>query len=89
MTPVEEESTEQPWWVNPLYKFGIPSAIALFSVWFLATQVRDKLEAVDNKLNAHIGASIQNQNQNERMLKLLQQICINSAASNQERSQCF
>lgn len=83
------EGGSSPWWVNSVIKIGVPSAIALFLVWFLSTQVRDRLDAVDGKLNNHINMSTPLMDQNRQMLILLRQICVNSAPSNYERSQCL
>lgn len=92
----DEESSKQPWWINPVYKFGIPSAICIFLVWFLTTQVKSDLNDLKlsmNNLNSQVSFNknlIETNTQvNERMLQVLQRICINSAATNFERNECF
>lgn len=87
--PDNDNDNKQPWWVNPIYKFGVPSVLAIFLVWFLTVQVRDKLENIDNKLDNHINVFNPIIRQNDQMLVILRQICVNSATTNYERGQCL
>lgn len=85
----DEENNEQPWWVGAVYKIGIPSAIAIYLVWFLSVQVRDRIELMDQRLNTHITETTILLDHNRRTLRILHQICINSATTNEERVSCF
>ena len=56
----ERETDNMPVWAKILYKYGVPSAIALFLVWFIAVQllaaVRDvqaSLKRVEEGIHNH------------------------------------
>jgi len=82
-----------PWWLNAIYKVGVPSAIAIFLVWFMTTQVRDNLNSIKENLMLHSEVNIKslqaNEFHNDKLFKLLQRICANSAKTNTERVECF
>lgn len=80
---------DDPWWITAIYKIGIPSAIAVYLVWVLTIQVRDRLDSIDQKINSFYSNSSVIIDQNSRTQKILQQICMNSATTNEERSRCF
>lgn len=78
--------TKEPWFFELLYKIGVPSAIAVFLVWFLAYQVIMKLDhlmivgdsvSLGITKNAKVDAEIHSQN--ERIIQLLTRICLNSS----------
>ncbi len=89
-----------PWWIGAIYKLGIPAAIALFLIWFVVATVIPNIQFIKENLVLHansssqVGQDLRDQNirlsqQNERLMRVLQQICINSAKNNQERNGCF
>lgn len=80
---------QQPWWVSSIYKIGIPSAIALYLIWFLATQVRADLQEMKDTVKQHQIDSLTMQDQNRKIYNVLQRICMNSSTTNQERNECF
>lgn len=43
----------KPWWVEFIYKIGIPSAIALYLIFFLAQKVDRKLDVTIDVLKEH------------------------------------
>lgn len=46
-----------PVWARILYKYGVPSAIALFLVWFIAGQLNKNVQAINEKMD-HIGSEV-------------------------------
>ena len=85
----EDDESKLPWWVGPVYKFGIPSAIAVFLIWFLAVQVKAELAEIKELTKSNQTQINQFTITNQRTLRILQQICINSSSTNEERVQCF
>lgn len=90
MTPTTESDSneEQPWWVGSIYKIGIPSAIAIYLIWFLAAQVRTDLVEMKQTVTQHKIDSAVMLDQNRKIYQVLQRICVNSATNNQERIEC-
>lgn len=82
-----------PWWIKAITTIGVPSAIALFLVWFVTTQVRDNISNIRENLNLHAESSIKmmhaSEYQDDKLYRLLQRICANSAKTNTERVECF
>lgn len=70
-----------PWWLQPLYVFGIPAGIAVFLVYFLTSVVVSGQNKLQETLDLH-------QADQARQLLLLRLICQNTAQSERERYQC-
>jgi hypothetical protein len=85
MTPLDPNAdpiaSDAPWWLQPVYAFGIPSAIAVFLVWFVATVVIHGQNEINDKLDAQ--ATMQ-----QKQLLLLQEICLNGAQDDRGRARC-
>lgn len=85
MTPLETPTTEPastaPWWLQPVYAFGIPSAIAVFLVWFLTAVVVAGQNKLQDTMDDHVKAQ-------QRQVFLLSLICRNTAQTERERAQC-
>ena len=81
--------TNIPWWVNAVYKVGVPTAIACYLVWFLTTRIQSNLEAIQGNLTIHTQQSIQSQEHNKQVLQLLRVICAEGAKNVVERNACF
>jgi hypothetical protein len=79
----------RPWWVESVYKFGVPTAIAVYLVWFLAQKVQLNLEAVQTSLVHHIQTQEQNNKYSEKSLQILRVICAQGARNVTERNACF
>jgi hypothetical protein len=78
-----------PWWVNAIYKVGVPTAIACYLVWFLTTKVQNNLEAIQSNVAQHTQDTMQNSRTNRQILHMLQTICINEAQNASERNECL
>lgn len=76
-------------WLTTIYKFGVPSAIAIYLVYLLGTKVNDNLININRTLEAHVVDMQRNIDQNQKIYYLLQTICVNSAKTNYDRNQCF
>jgi hypothetical protein len=84
------------WWVKLIYNVGVPSAIAIFLVYMMASRIDSIIEetgrqvssntSVINANTASINAILAQQRDIER---LLQRICINTAVDNTARNACF
>lgn len=53
-TELDVSSPQAPWWVKPLYAFGVPSFIALALVLFLMLVVVRAQSKAQETLDAHI-----------------------------------
>lgn len=80
---------EIPWWISATYKFGVPTAIACYLVWILATRVQTMLEATNQALTAHIHQQEMHFQNEQKQLQLLRTICANGATDKSERNECF
>ena len=78
---VETAGAGAPWWLQPVYTFGIPSAIAVFLVWFLSAVVIAGQKEIKDTLDEHVKAQ-------QRQVFLLALICRNTAQTERERVQC-
>jgi hypothetical protein len=71
--------THLPMWAQVAYLLGVPSGIAVFLVWFLSGAVLQALHAHAEESRAGITKQVQ----------LLQQICVNTASTPEERASCW
>lgn len=65
-------------WIDAAYKIGVPSAIAVFLVWWLTSTVAANLATIQTRLNDHITATNQ----------YLYAICKHTAKTEDERADC-
>ena len=77
----EQTSPGAPWWLQPLYVFGIPAGIAVFLVYFLVQVVVAGQTRLQETLDVH-------RVDQARQLLLLQLICQHTAQTERERYQC-
>jgi hypothetical protein len=85
-----------PWWVNAIYKVGVPTAIACYLVWFLATRIQANMDSYQVSMNnmqklmeTHITEQQEGTRVNKRILEALQMICVNTTDSKNERADCI
>lgn len=60
MTPTDQwkrETDRLPLWANILYKYGVPSAIALFLVWFITGRLLASVETMKSEMHDHVFSS--------------------------------
>ena len=67
-----------PWVVKAISTIGVPSAIALYLVWLLASQVLGAIQTHDARSDAELRG----------LLPVLQRICINTSATDTDRAAC-
>lgn len=90
----------EPLWLQVLYKFGVPSAIAIYLVWFMSNTVAPGVKAIEIKLDQHIemnrAAAEQTQNllrrqeaQQDIVIDLLKQTCVQNGKSSEDRRACY
>lgn len=94
-------SNAAPWWVTAAGVVGVPSAIALYLVYWLtgaaaremtehSSLIRTQMEAVRQDLT--VSATDHAQIVDARLtsiMRMLQRICVNTASSMDERAACF
>lgn len=89
---VKTAANNLPWWVNAIYKVGVPTAIACYLVWILASKVQTEVEAVQNVVNQHVQDQQRNMLEftkiSKEQLKLLRAMCLHSAKTDNQRDDC-
>lgn len=94
---------DAPWWAKFVYYVGLPSAVALFLVWFVtfsldgdikslhvrATELEKNQEQMLEAIRLHTVDNSYYMKEITSMKIILQQICINSATTQQERNRCI
>lgn len=78
-----------PWWLNAIYKVGVPTAIACYLVWLLAAQVQTNLQAIQVLVTQHVNDQAKSSQIADRQLQMLRVICAQGAKSPLERNACF
>lgn len=78
-----------PWWVGAIYKVGVPTAIAVYLVWFLANRVQNNLEAVTSVVTQHMQDQRVETESHRKELQILRAICVQGAKNVIERNACF
>ena len=68
-----------PLWMKFISAVGVPSAIAIYLVWFLGTAV---LGAIEDHAEAHAAET-------RVLTSVLQQLCANTAQTAADRAGCF
>jgi hypothetical protein len=87
-------------WPRIVFLFGIPSAIALYLVWFLTANVAVGVGEMRDMLKKHEAEDAASRaetldhyrttaSDNERIRVLLRQICVNTATSEAQKAECF
>jgi hypothetical protein len=95
-----EIHTEMPWWIKAITFFGVPSTIALYLVYLLASTIASSVQTNAIALIEHNSTAVILSNEirttqieskitNERMMRVLRTICINGAANQGERTRCL
>ena len=85
----ETKSDNGPWWVQAIYKVGIPSAIAIFLIWALVTRIDVEILEIRENLRLHAVDSSYIIKNTNNLQQILQRICVNTSETNEERSACF
>jgi hypothetical protein len=67
-----------PWYTKFIAQVGVPSAIALFLVWFLSSQVMTAIQE----------HALSSDELLEQLLDVSRQICLNTSADSSARSSC-
>jgi hypothetical protein len=78
-----------PWWVNTIYKVGVPTAMACYLVWLLSGKVQTNLEAIQMTLTKHMTEQSHAIEIQDHQLQMLRVICSQGAKSPLERNACF
>lgn len=96
MAQVTNETDNVSLIINFIYKFGIPSAIAILLVYFLVSRVDHSLANLETTLQTHQMDSLKDmeiQRGIEEHLSIqtqvLQSICVNTARTSVDRTGCF
>ena len=83
-------------WSKVVSIYGVPAVVALFLVWFVTTKVDGSLNRIETFQQAHsidmqysIKANEELKSQFYITNKLLQQICVNQARTEDQRNRCF
>lgn len=89
-----------PWQIRSIIALGVPAAIALFLVWFVAAKQGEALPRIEQKIDGHIEATkgladaiksnSDGQHQHsERIEGYMRLLCVNSAKNTAERNTCL
>lgn len=85
-----------PWWVKAISMVGVPAAIALFLTWTTVSdskaaqrQQQSELIAIKENLILHANDATLQRQTLQRIERVLQQICVNSARTSDQRNNCF
>lgn len=89
MTDSEEVKESQPWWVSSVYKIGIPSAIACYLVYWVVSSVDAKLTLIQSDIKVTVVQVQEQSNSFKALLNLNQQICINTAVTQEAKNACW
>lgn len=76
MTPKLTET--RPWWIETVYKLGVPTVIAGALLWFFMTQVSANIANIQRDLREHVAATN----------FYLRAICMNGSKDEAERANC-
>ena len=68
-----------PLWMKFVSAVGVPSALAIYLVWFLA----------NNVLGAITTHSQDHEREMDALMSVMQQVCVNTADTSEERAGCF
>lgn len=90
----------EPLWLQVLYKFGVPSAIAIYLVWFMSNTIAPGVHAIEAKLDQHIEmnrsaaeatqtALKRQEAQQDIIIDLLKQTCVQNGKSSDDRRACY
>jgi len=88
--------SSSPWWVKAIVTVGVPSAIALYVVWFITGQLSTTVgllqvgqAGLQESIRMHTADSSYIFKETQEMRQLLQQICANTAENEVNRNACF
>lgn len=79
--------SDKPWWVEAIFKFGIPAAIACYLVYVLVESVDHKLDALVSGLAAHSAIGEHQSKALDRLILISQQQCIMTAKMSRRNEQ--
>jgi len=66
-------------WGKLISFVGVPSAIALYLVWTVTSQVQADIRLIKEQVSAHVIMNSSAQQTNVQIYLLLQRICVNTA----------
>jgi hypothetical protein len=78
-----------PWWVNAIYKVGVPTAIACYLVWFLTSRVQTNLDIIQIAITKHVSDQTTSMEYNRQALNILRTMCVNAAKTDDARTECL
>lgn len=85
-----------PWWFRAAYVLGVPTMIACFLIWVLAWRVDTSLTSAAKAMSEHVlqmNTLLTTQQEvlitQRQVLSVMQQICVNSAPTPQDRAACI
>ncbi len=93
------QASNDPMWLKVLYRFGVPSAIALYLTWFGTGQLSASVKDLGRELAEHVSASriatesiehlLQQQTaQQDIIIDLMKQTCLQGAHTPDDRRAC-
>ena len=93
---MSHSNSETPWYLKFIYAFGVPAALTIYLVWFVVNGVDARLQVINSTLSTHatdMAVSLRASEDARQQLLLtnllLQRICVNTAANQAARSNCF
>ena len=86
---MNSKSNGGPWWLQAIYKIGVPSALAVYLIWVLASRIDNNLTIIRENIGLHANDTSYLVKQNTQMEQLLRRICANTAKTVEERNSCF
>lgn len=105
MTPISlSEDKTFAWWLKAVHQLGFPIVVAGILLYVVLSGLvqnvvvtTTRVMATEQKLDAHMAMAasaverISNETKmsSDRLTRVMQQICVNTAATNDERRGCF
>lgn len=78
-----------PWWFRAAYVLGVPTIIACFLIWILAWRVDNSLISAAVIMTSHVAQMDLLLANQQQILSVMQQICVNQAATPAGRTACL
>lgn len=104
MTPARDVGNGTPWWVRAMATYGVGTAIGAYLLWWVTTTVAAGITGVSQHIADHedrtsrqvqdIASQVRAataviEGRDQRLERLLRQICVNTADTRVDRDACF
>ena len=93
---MEEMNGKLPAWARAIAYLGVPSAIALFLVYFITQQVSGDVRDLQQAVQAEVAAvarvlsyQMDHSDDIDGMTRVLTRICVNTAETDSQRDECL